>query len=196
MRFFVIFKVFSFSGVQVENTFIYCKGTIHPALRLNTMEATQYRVLLTSRINGLTPHQRCCTRWYLCTRCSTNASKTCPSPAPTASSWASRVSAGHWTPWTSASSPSSWRHSSRNGSSAPPRPPGSDLSDSSAWRSVQPSAVYSPISSAAATSSPSPCWYTVWRPAPPPWQPPWACCSSSVSWSDWVWARSFPWHPP
>ena len=37
-------------------------------LCLNTKEATHYRVLLTSRIDGLTPHQRCCTRWYLCTR--------------------------------------------------------------------------------------------------------------------------------
>ena len=37
-------------------------------LCLNTKEATHYRVLLTSRINGLTPHQPCCTRWYLCAR--------------------------------------------------------------------------------------------------------------------------------
>ena len=47
-------KFFRFNSVQVESTFIHCKGTIRPASCLNTKEATHHRVLLTSRIDGLT----------------------------------------------------------------------------------------------------------------------------------------------
>ena len=48
MRFFVIFTFFRFYSVQVENTFIHCRGNNSPALRLNTKEATHHRVLLPS----------------------------------------------------------------------------------------------------------------------------------------------------